>query len=173
MSDETINTIMHCRHSILFTNDDTWVKKDNPHFDVAMGSFDGAEICELVGLYMLQHLSAIFGEKNSVGLYRDDGLAILQNISGLEAERIRKKVIEVFKDHGLQLDIDSDSFRRIFLTLPSTSRQKDTGRTISLTTSRCILTLSLTIPLSPQKNNFPPYCPISGYPTCGAIKRNM
>ena len=31
-----------------------WIKKgDNPYFDVTMGSYDGAEICELVGLYLL------------------------------------------------------------------------------------------------------------------------
>ena len=27
-----------------------WVKKNNPDFDVTMGSFDGPEVCELVGL---------------------------------------------------------------------------------------------------------------------------
>ena len=90
VSGETINIIMHCRHSILFTNDDTWIKKDNPHFDVAISSFDGA-ICELVGLYMLQHLSAIFGEKNSVGLYWDDGLAILQTFQAQKLSESGRK----------------------------------------------------------------------------------
>ena len=108
---------MHCRHSILFTNDGTWIKKDNPHFDVDMGSFDDSKICKLVGLYMLQHRSAIFGEKNSVRLYRDDGLAILQNISGPEAERIRKKAIKVFKHHGLQLAIESGLIQTDFLDI--------------------------------------------------------
>ena len=27
-----------------------WVKKDNPDFDVTMSSYDGPEVCELVGL---------------------------------------------------------------------------------------------------------------------------
>jgi hypothetical protein len=45
-------------------------------FDVTMGSYDGAEICELVGLFILSKLEAKFG-KNQVGLYRDYGLAIL------------------------------------------------------------------------------------------------
>ena len=116
MSDETINIIVHCRHSILFTNVGTWIKKDNPHFDVAMGSFDSAEICELVGLYML-HLSAIFGEKNTVGLYSNDGLAILQNIPSPEAEPIWKKVIKVFKDHGLQFTIKSGLIQMDFLDI--------------------------------------------------------
>ena len=52
-----------------------WVKKENPEFDVPMGSFDGAEICEIVGLYILEKLinSNIGLSKERTGLYRDDG----------------------------------------------------------------------------------------------------
>ncbi len=46
-------------------------------FDVTMGSFDGAELCELVGLFLLNELSQIF-DKDHVGLYRDDGLMLLK-----------------------------------------------------------------------------------------------
>ena len=38
-----------------------------------MGSFDGAEVCELVGLYLLSQLQHL---DMNVGLYRDDGLAV-------------------------------------------------------------------------------------------------
>ena len=38
-----------------------------------MGSFDGAETCELVGCMILFQLKQLYG--NSIGLYRDDGLA--------------------------------------------------------------------------------------------------
>ena len=41
-----------------------------------MGSFDGAEVCELVGLYLLNKIKPLLGS-NNVGLYRDDGLAIV------------------------------------------------------------------------------------------------
>ena len=58
-----------------------WIKKNNSEFDVTMGSYDGAEICELVGLFLLHELSTII-PKDLTGLYRDDGLAILQNSSG-------------------------------------------------------------------------------------------
>ena len=44
-------------------------------FDVTMGSYDGAEVCELVGLFILKHLGEKFGKEN-IGLYRDDGLAM-------------------------------------------------------------------------------------------------
>ena len=36
-----------------------------------MGSYDGAEICDLVGLYLLSQLQNL---KLNIGLYRDDGL---------------------------------------------------------------------------------------------------
>ena len=38
-----------------------------------MGNYDGAEISELVGIYMLSRLSTIIDETDC-GLYRDDGL---------------------------------------------------------------------------------------------------
>ena len=44
---------MHSRKSLLFSNNEIGVKKDNPDFDVTMGSFNRAEVCELVGLYLL------------------------------------------------------------------------------------------------------------------------
>ena len=36
------------------------------------GSYDGAETCELVGIYMLSFITSKF--KDQAGLYRDDGL---------------------------------------------------------------------------------------------------
>ena len=61
-----------------------------------MGSFDGAEICELVGLFILNKLSNIIPTKD-LGLYRDDGLAVLRNKSGPEMERTRKNIIKASK----------------------------------------------------------------------------
>jgi len=43
-----------------------------------MGSFDRAEICELVGLLILNKLSNLV-TKNDTGLYRDDGLIITKH----------------------------------------------------------------------------------------------
>ncbi len=54
-------------------------KKDsNSLFDVTMGSYDGAEICDLVSLFTLNNLRQKFGKEN-IGLYRDYGLAIMKN----------------------------------------------------------------------------------------------
>ena len=74
-------------------------------FDVTMGSFDGAEICELVGLYLLHLLSSTFSQ-DLIGLYRDDGLAAL-NLSGPESDRARKDIIRIFKDCGLRVTVET------------------------------------------------------------------
>ena len=66
-------------------------------FDVTMGSFDGAEICEVVGLYILHELGEKYG-KERIGLYRDDGLACFENASDPEVERIKKAFIKLFKN---------------------------------------------------------------------------
>ena len=63
--------MMHCRQCILFSNGSAWSKKSSAQIDVAMGSLDGAEVCELVGLYMLHHLSFIIGYKMTIGLLQE------------------------------------------------------------------------------------------------------
>ena len=76
-----INTINHARKSLLFDDSGAWVKNDGkPLFDVTMGSFDGAEVCELVGLYLLNKIKPLL-DSNNIGLYRDDGLAIVHKQS--------------------------------------------------------------------------------------------
>ena len=52
-------------------------------------SYDGAEVFELVGLFILNELCNEYG-KDNICLYRDDGLAIFKHTSGPQAERIRK-----------------------------------------------------------------------------------
>ena len=79
-----------------------------------MGSFDGAEVCELVGLFMLHNLANVVNAHN-IGLYRDDGLAILKDSSGPTAERTRKKIIKNFQEHGLKITADSNLVETNFL----------------------------------------------------------
>ena len=98
ISHEEINTIMHSRKSLLFNNTDRWIKKNgDSDFDVTMGSFDGAELCELVGLYILHILGPKYA-KHTIGLYRDDGLACFGSTSGPQADRIKKDFIKIFKE---------------------------------------------------------------------------
>ena len=70
-----------------------------------MGSYDGAESCELVGISILSPLSNII-ENNDCGLYKDDGLLVLHNVSGQQIDRFRKNVIQLFKDIGFLTDIE-------------------------------------------------------------------
>ena len=65
-----------------------------------MGSYDRAEICELVGLHLLNQLSTVI-DKSSVELYRDNGLAAINNANGAKLDRIREDIITLFKEKGL------------------------------------------------------------------------
>jgi hypothetical protein len=58
ITENVISVIKHARKSLLFGNGKLWTKKDgsNSLFDVTIGSFDGTEICELVGRFILNHL---------------------------------------------------------------------------------------------------------------------
>ena len=96
---------MQARRTLLLNNGEPWVKKvGNEEFDVSMGWFDEAEIWEQVGIYNLHQLKNVIRKENA-GLYRDDGLGILQNLSDPELERIRKRIIKIFKYCGLNITI--------------------------------------------------------------------
>ena len=100
-----MDLIMHARKSLLFGDGSTWTKKEGGIFDVTMGAYDGAEVCELVGAYLL-HLLSQKCEKRNTGLYRDDGLAVSRNRSGPENERMKKEFQRIFREKGLQLVIE-------------------------------------------------------------------
>jgi len=103
ISGEHVSTIKHARKSLLFNTSKPWIKRtDDNLFDVTMGSFDGAEVCELVGLYVLNTLVNRFGNKN-IGLYRDDGLALIKGTSGRLADRMRKDLCAQFLEFGLKI----------------------------------------------------------------------
>ena len=112
---DAVNVIMHSRKSFLFeSSGNIWVKKENEDFDVTMGSYDGAEICELVGLFLLSELNRILGT-NKAGLYRDDGLCCFQKLSGPQLERTKKTICELFRSHGLDITIESNLVATEFL----------------------------------------------------------
>ena len=86
ISGDILHIIKHSRRSLLFHGKAAWQKSSGPKFDVTMGFFDGAEVCELVNLH---HLSKALGTY-TVGLYRHDGLAILRTTS-LDRNRTHPK----------------------------------------------------------------------------------
>ena len=59
------------------------------NFDITIGSYDGAEVCELSGIFMLR-LTGNKYNPNNIGLYRDDGLAIFKNTSGRNLNKLKR-----------------------------------------------------------------------------------
>ena len=100
--------IKTCRKSILFGMEGKPWTKNSTNFDVTMGSLDGAEISELIGLSMLNEVKNISGlNQCNNGLYRDDGLILLEKCPGPKRERIIKDLHKLFKSHGLKITIAS------------------------------------------------------------------
>ena len=60
ISESDRKIINRAKKSILFHDNLCWAKKTGELFDITMGSFDGAEICEVVGIYLLHKLSKKF-----------------------------------------------------------------------------------------------------------------
>ena len=52
------------------------MKKEGGSFDVPMGMYDGAEACKLRHFYVIFNKNKVQFKK--IGLYRDDGLALLK-----------------------------------------------------------------------------------------------
>lgn len=105
--------ILHAKRSLLFSDNCPWEKKSaNNQFDVTMGSFDGAETCELVGCYLLSLLTKKYGQ--NIGLYRDDGLAAF-NAKPREMERIKKEICKVFRDNDLKITVEANTTKVNFL----------------------------------------------------------
>ena len=71
---EIFPLLYNLEKTLLLNNKEPWLKKfGDEEFDVPMGSFDGAEVCELVGVNILHVLRTVMRKKN-VGFYRDDEL---------------------------------------------------------------------------------------------------
>ena len=98
--------IFHVRQTFLFYQGEPYVKKNNPDFDVPQGSFDSAEICELVGLFILSKLSNPPAGIISA-IYRDDGV-ILSRLSKQENENLKKRICGIFNELGLKITISAN-----------------------------------------------------------------
>ena len=98
LSPQQRTIIFQARKSFLYTNGKPWVKKGDKNFDVGMGSYDGAQICELVGLLVLSQMKHIpdFNPK----LYRDDGLGPT-SASIARQKEIREELIRIFSENNL------------------------------------------------------------------------
>ena len=94
-------TILAAKASLLYDlNNGVWKKKGDD-FDITMGSWDGAETCDICVLFLLskvQHLNI------NIGAYRDDWLAVSSQRER-QVEKTKQEVAKIFKDNGLSLEI--------------------------------------------------------------------
>ena len=82
-------------------------------FEFTIGSFDGDEICELGGLYLLNWSSTVI-IKSGFGLYRGDGLASIINANGPKLDKIRKGITALFKEVRLLITFEKKFIERDF-----------------------------------------------------------
>ena len=76
-------------------------KKTISNFDVTMGSFDGAETSDLIGLYLLskvQNLGVV------IGCFRDDWLGY-SRLTPRQTDIVKKKLIKIFEENGFRIEI--------------------------------------------------------------------
>ena len=77
------------RKLLLFKDQQTWIKRESGLFEVTMGAYDGMEVWELVGNYLLYDLSKLH-KKKDIGFYRGHGMAGFKNKSWPESQKIQK-----------------------------------------------------------------------------------
>lgn len=114
ITNEDRHIIMHAKRSILINNGEAWTKRRTSTFDVTMGSHDGAESCEIIGLYLLNTI-----KKNlpgNYGLYRDDGLGVVK-ATPRQIENTKKKLCSMFKSIGLKITVEANQKSVDFLDI--------------------------------------------------------
>ena len=86
-----------------------------------MGSWDGAESTDIVGLFLLDKMR---GLNVDVGLYRDDGL-LVSRLTARETDVVKKKLGQIFSRYKLSLTMDANhkliNFLDVTLDLNSTN----------------------------------------------------
>ena len=102
----------------MFWQDSAWLKKEGDEgFDIPMGCYDGVEICKLVGIY-IQNKPCKLMNKKYFERCRDDGLRILRNTSGSEADRKHRDIIKIFKECRLSITFEINKKIVCFLDVP-------------------------------------------------------
>ena len=103
ISAEDKEIIFTATKSLVYSEGQPWKKKDGDNlFDLTMGSYHGAEGCELVGLFILSQLNQINFEG---GLYRDDGLVICKG-TRRQNENTKKQLCEIFRRNKLKITVE-------------------------------------------------------------------
>ena len=103
-TEEEKKIVFQTKKSFLFSKGQAWSKKGDKQFDVTMGSFDGAELCDLVGLFILHQMKDIRGL--DLGLFRDDGLGVSRLSPRTNQTKIIQEIKDVFKANKLSITIE-------------------------------------------------------------------
>ena len=70
-----------------------------------MGSYDGAEVCELVGLYLLNLLTNEFG-KHNISLCIEVMVSHVSKTFQVRNQRKLKKMCKIFKENRLNITVE-------------------------------------------------------------------
>ena len=106
ISDNDRYIIHQAKSSLIYNAGEPWSTKMSSNlFDVTMGSYDGAKTCELVGSHLLNNIQGKFVNACNFGLYRDDGLGVM-NASPRQTEIIKKELCNIFGKFGLKITIE-------------------------------------------------------------------
>jgi len=82
-------------------------KKHDSNFDVTMGSYDGTETCQLIGIYLLNLLTTEMNLECNLGLYRDDGLIVCEG-TPRHIEQNKKQICNFFRKFNLSITIEAN-----------------------------------------------------------------
>ena len=74
-------TIFHDSKSLLQNEGEQWIGKSNK-YDATIGSYDDAEVYELISIFMLRLIG------NKYNPIQNDKLVVFQNTSGWQSEKI-------------------------------------------------------------------------------------
>ena len=113
ITDQDKDILQNARQSLLYHDNRSWHKKTGL-FDVTMGSYDGCELCELVGLLIIHTVREKFPNIN-FGLYRDDGLGAHKKLTKSQLNRIEKSLHATFKSLGLAITVETSKHTVDFL----------------------------------------------------------
>ena len=80
--------------------------KEEGLFDVTVGSYDGLEVCEIVGPFLFDKISGRY-DRRSISLYCDDEEPVFKNKSITLLERIQKSLQKIFKNFDLEIVTES------------------------------------------------------------------
>ena len=106
ITDEEIEIIVETKKSLLYFDGEVWTKKGEKNFDVAQGGFDSAEVCDIVGLFLLSEIRKL--KLNAItGIFRDDGLGV-SSATPRQFENIKKKICETYRKHGLSITVEAN-----------------------------------------------------------------